>query len=121
MKTTKKDFDYFKVQCLKWQNKLGIINWAVHFDHKSLEDVYAKTAWKTQDMMAVVQLNTTWDKLRPKNNKELDRLALHEMMHVLLAPLVSEAEWRYASQDGIDTAEHSIVRSLENILVDVDA
>lgn len=117
MKTTKRDFEFFRVECIKWQENLGLINWAFHFKHTHTKDAYATTAWKTQDRMAVIRFCTSWDDTRPKNDVELKRLALHEVLHVLLAPLISEAQWRYTSEDAIDTAEHAIVRTLENFLV----
>lgn len=116
MRTTKEDFQYFKTCCLDWQNKLSIKNWSLYFEHTKVEGCYAKTAWSTSEMAATVQLATSWDNLRPKTKEELNKLALHEVLHVLLAPLLSEAEYRYTTQDAIYSAEHAIVRSLENIV-----
>jgi hypothetical protein len=116
-KTTLKDFQLFKDCADRWIQKLSICNWAFYYEHKKLDGKYAETIWSSVDMIATIRLSKDWDDLRPKNDTEIDRLALHEVLHVLLAPLVSQAEWRYASQDGIITVEHSIVRSLENMLL----
>lgn len=119
MKTTRKDFEEFKRNCLKWQNKLGITNWSIYFEHCPAKGTYAKTHWNTVQMAATIQFATYWDSTRPKNSYEIDKLALHEVVHVLLAPLVSEAEYRYTSLDAIESAEHSIVRSLENLILTI--
>lgn len=116
MKTTTKDFKFFKARAIKYQSLLGLMSWALYFNHEEVEGAYAVTAWSTNDMVASIRLATEWDDMRPKSNHELDRLALHEVLHVLLAPLVSEAEYRYASQDSILAVEHSIVRVLENTI-----
>lgn len=117
MKTTKAEFELFKKRCYHWQQRLSLNNWAVYFEHMNTKDAYAKTHWSTTQMAATIQFCVNWDKTRPKNDAEIDRLALHEISHILLAPLVSEANWRFTSEDAIDSAEHAIVRALENILV----
>ena len=93
------------------------MNWTIYYEHAAEDGSYAKTYWSTKDMIATITLCVDWDDLRPKNNKELRQVALHEIMHVLLAPLISEAEYRYSTQHAIDVAEHSIIRSVANICV----
>ncbi len=116
MKTTKLDFDKFKLYCEKWRQRLGLKNWAFYYEHTKVQDAYARTYWRTSDMAATIQFSREWDVLRPKTDFELDRIAAHEMCHVLLAPLCSEASYRFSTQEAIDTTEHSIVRTLEEVL-----
>lgn len=116
MKTSKQEYEYFKTSCLNWREVLGLKNWALYFEHTKAEGTYAKTHWSTTQMAATIQFATDWDNTRPKNDTEINKLALHEVLHVLLAPLVGEAEYRYSSADAIEAAEHSIVRSLENMV-----
>lgn len=117
MKTTKADFNAYKKHCLFWIEKLGIKNYSIHFDHRLEESMHARTYWNLGDGIALIVLSTEWDELRPKTDKELKRLALHEVMHILLAPLVNCAMDRYTTADAIETAEHSVIRQLENIIV----
>lgn len=121
IKTTKAEFALFCDMSRKWREKLGLMNWAFYFEHTKTEDAYARTSWSTNAMAATLKFATEWDNLRPKNEHEIDMLALHEVLHVLMAPLISEAEYRYSTQESIDMAEHSIIRSLENIVVGIDA
>ena len=102
---------------VKWRRKLGLVNWSFYFEHIKAEGVYARTHWSTSQMAATIQFATDWDNTRPKNEHEIDMIGLHETLHVLMAPLISEAEYRYSTQEAIDSAEHSIVRSLENVVV----
>lgn len=116
MRTSKADFETFKTSCIDWQSKLGLIEWALYFEHANLPDEYAKTSWSTGAMVATIQFSTHWDNLREKTAQEIHKLALHEILHILMAPFVSEAEYRFSTSNAIETAEHSIIRRLENIL-----
>ena len=105
----------FKSFCDKHINRLGLKEWSVHYDHSKVDDVYAQTYWRLSAGVATIILSTYWDDLRPKTDKEVDRLALHEVLHLLMAPIVAEANERYTNQSSIDTAEHLIIRRLENL------
>jgi hypothetical protein len=117
LQTTKSHFEKFQVYCDKWRLKLGLINWALFYEHCDLEDTYARTFWRTSDHAATIQFCKKWDNLRPLTDTELERLAVHELCHVVMAPLISEAEYRYSTKEAIDSAEHSIVRMLEEVLI----
>lgn len=119
MKTTAKHFEQFKGYCSKWQNTLGLKDWAIYYYHKKLEHTYAETKWTMSDSVAVISLGTLWDNGREFNQKELERLALHEVLHILTARMIAEAEARYTTQDALDEAEHALIRRLENCLLDV--
>lgn len=116
MKTTRADFELFKKYCVEYYDKLGLREWTVYYKHARTNDAYASSAWLLSGMIATITLCTDWDTLRPKNEAELRKLALHEIMHILMSPLVAEAEDRYANETAIRIAEHSIIRRLENIL-----
>lgn len=116
MKTTKRDFETFRAACLEWRKMLGLTEWTLYFAHDKLEGVYAQTCWNVESGIATITLSSTWDKYRPVNSEELGSVALHEVLHVLLAPFCDEAESRYATQKRLDAAEHAIIRRLETVL-----
>lgn len=118
MKVTASEFEFFKKCCAKWIRKLGLTNWAVYYYLEEVEGSYAQTAWDFSGMAASIRMGSEWDGGRPKNRAEIDRLALHECLHLLLAPLIREAEARYADEDIILSSEHSIIRSIENSMLD---
>lgn len=118
MKTTKADFEKFISYCKVAMDRLGLKEWSVHYDHRHIDDVYAQTYWQLSSGVATIVLSTYWDDLRPKTDDEIKRLALHEVLHLLMAPLVAEASERYTNSLSIDTAEHLIIRRLENIVSD---
>lgn len=117
MKTTKADFELFKKYCDEAIAKLGLVEWSVHYSHDSLEGDYARTYWKLSAGCTTIVFAKVWDDLRPKTDEAIRRLAFHEVLHVVMAPLVAEAGERYTNQLAIDTAEHLIIRRLENLLV----
>lgn len=117
MKTTKADFEKFKDYCIEAIQKFGLLEWSVHYAHEHLDNDYASTAWKLSGGVATITLSTYWDDLRPKTDETIRRLAYHEVMHILMAPLIAEAEDRYTNQTAVDIAEHAIIRRLENVIV----
>lgn len=116
MKTTKKDFEKFEQYCNVWCDKLGVKSWSRYYAHEQCDDVYAKTLWNSEGRVSTTILNTYWDDLRKKTDDEINRLALHETLHLLLADLTAQAFSRYTTVDAINTAEHAIIRQLENIV-----
>lgn len=116
MRTTKQQFEHFKECATNWQQKLGLVNWALYFNHTKLDGKYGETIWSTRDMAATIQFAKDWDTFRPLNDDEINKLALHEVLHVLMAPLCSEAEYRYSTSEAIQSAEHAIIRALENVV-----
>ena len=116
VKTTRADFEVFKDAVITWQKSLGLTDWTIYFNHDRLDGEFARTNWTAEDSIAVITLSTNWDKLRPKTDDQIRQLALHELLHVLLAPFCAEAENRYATQKQLNTVEHSIIRRLETVL-----
>lgn len=116
MRTTKRDFAKFQEYCNEYIATLGLNEWSVHYDHSSLDDDYARTYFKVSSGVSTIILNTYWDDLRPKTNSELERLALHEVLHLLTAPLMGAAERRFTTTHEIDAAEHLLIRRLEKLV-----
>jgi hypothetical protein len=118
-KTTKEDFELFKKSATKWQNALSLTNWSLYFDHKSedMRDRYACVYWDMGAHLATIVFTKDWDDLRAKTEKEIEKVALHEVLHLVTANLMAEAEARYTSSSSIDIAEHEIIRRFEHILL----
>ena len=115
MKTTKKDYEYFKERVAHWQRELGCVDWTIHFRHSRLENELANTGWVDSDGVATITLATNWADITATES-QLDKTAMHEVCHLLFSALTSEAKARYASEYDIDRAEHHIIRVLENVL-----
>lgn len=104
---TKNQIAFFWKRFYFWLEYWGIDKcWQMHerLDTSEETQFYSAIATSHEDGMAVVHLCTNWD-VRP-TKQELDKVAFHESLHVLLAPL--------SKDDGTLTAEHAIIRTLEN-------
>jgi len=117
MRTTKKDFDYFKACANEWINTLGLREWSIHFYHGQCGETYAQTQMNTGGMVATITMSTYWDDLREKTEEQINRLAFHEVLHLLMCPLISEAQERYTTNNTLTAIEHSIIRRLENVIL----
>jgi hypothetical protein len=116
MKTTKQDFEKYKGFCEYWLRELGLTHWHVYYAHKKLDDCYARTSYQVSSGTATIEFNTSWDEYRAINDEELKSNALHEVLHLVTAPLLVEGEDRFSTQFNIDREEHAIVVRLTNYI-----
>lgn len=117
-KTTLKDFDTYQKLCLEWQKRLGLTNWALYFQRDDDRSSYGRTRWDIDGAVATITLSKEWDDFRSINDSELNRLALHEMLHVLLAEIVHVAESRYTNDGELSVVEHHVLRRIENVILE---
>jgi hypothetical protein len=117
-KTTTKDYATFKETIVKWMRTFGLTDWQLETQHKEIPDhesgsaACAITNFDISARSVLFTLNTTW--LRPAPSLEIEAVAFHEVVHLLLAPLTSEATNRYTTHDVLESIEESIVVRLEN-------
>jgi len=113
-KLTNKDFEYFKNKCGYWQNKLSLNTWEIDYYFTSEEGNMAECSTNYEGRKASIGLAKKWQTSISK--KELDRTALHEILELLLAPLMSLAQARVWSQDDYIKENHMVIRILEKML-----
>lgn len=91
---------------------LNLKNWIYKFTHSDSEDSDELASVKALSKTRVAEFNlsVTWSVCPTK--KHIDEVALHEVLHVLMAPLMDLAENRYATKDALDDAEHDVIRGL---------
>ena len=114
MKTSKKHFEIFKSECLKWQEKLKLDDWHIFFQHTKLDGVDANTL-RSSEYNATLSLDTTI--IDVDYNMPIDdyikQLAKHEMIHVMLGYFALQA---VRPERIRDEAEEALVRKLEKII-----
>lgn len=115
-KTTIKDYELFQKWVRHYFQLLGLTEWELYFEHIQLEGKYAESYYKVSDGLCTIVLAKTWDNMRKKDAQSIQSVALHETLHILMAPLTAEAGERYTNQLSIDTAEHLIIRRLEKLV-----
>lgn len=91
MKTTKKQFRYFKQRCEHWVATFALSDWSMGYYHDTLENNYAQCNPKCNTLVASITLSKDFGDVgsMPGYNIDdhLDRLAFQEVVHVMLEPL----------------------------------
>ena len=117
MKTTKRHFklfcDEFRRQC----QKLGLQEWRLDFVHEDCGDSYSSMNPGYLDRVVTVCLHTEWSEtITMLSDDEIRKTALHEVIELLVIDLWILAKARFATDDEIHAARHTLVRRLEKVL-----
>jgi hypothetical protein len=111
----KKDFEIFKKEFKKWQDRLELNDWQVYFKNKPIGNSFACLELQYTGRVASASLNTSV----PDGDKEFrDPIssAKHEAFHLLLSDLVGVASDRYVDEAQIDREEERLVVKLMSII-----
>jgi len=115
MKTTQKDFEFFKKECQKWIDKLKLDNWNFNFWHKDLKGSNADCRNNLNSYVCDITLDTKIETDKPIE-EELKRIAKHEIIHTLLARLSINGSIRHIGKEELEECEEELVRKLEKLL-----
>lgn len=97
----------------EYQDLLNLRDWRIEHSGKAASrGALAEVGISLDDRLACWSLGREWGAC-PITTKTLRSTACHEVLHVLLAPLISACHDRDASAD---SAEHSVVVVLEKLL-----
>lgn len=122
MKTTKKDFNLFCKECLRWQEILGLSGFELRFVHGNAmsDKIYGNCMVDVTARTALIRLCKDWPEAKSFGihlcDQEIRLTAFHEICHVWLDLLSSCARARYIYAHEIEEAEHDIIRTLEKVL-----
>jgi hypothetical protein len=111
-KTSKKDFEQFQKSFRKYQERLGVVNYEVIFQHMKLDDNDAELEYFRQPCAVVARLNTEMS----DNGRTMDNLAKHEAIELLLAPMRSAATRRTLDEGDLNEICHSVVQALVRVV-----
>lgn len=114
MKTTKKHFEIFKAEALKWIDFFGLKDWEVEFAHIRDDENMAACTTRCTNRWAKLSLSTVWTDV--VSDYDVRKCAFHEVVELFIAPLFTCAHSRYISEHEIKEADHMIVRTLENVI-----
>jgi len=111
MKYTKKDFKLFKSRCKHWIKHFGISEYEIDFKHHDI-DTAARCTYDVRAKLACFQLALECNGDFCLQT-DMDKLALHEVIHLLLAELgyAIHTTKDYMSDLAI-SAEHSVVQRI---------
>jgi len=113
-KTTRRDEDYFASRIRHWIARLSLGDWKIEIYRKKLTEMSAACEMWRDAHGAHIMLNSELDYAPGK--RWLDRLALHEVGHVLLYDFKQLINNRVVTESMTDTTEHAMIRRLENAL-----
>lgn len=114
--TSKRDFDLFVKECIRWRNVLNLRDWDIVYYHETY-DVKGKfracTTDFPDDRCAAIYLDPVWDEKPTKYL--LSRTAFHEICEVRLSDIRKMTNTEYSTEQK-NTEFHKIIVLLENIL-----
>jgi hypothetical protein len=115
MITTKKDFERFKVEFLKWVDRFGLKGYEITFLHKKLNDACAEVWANEKAKMASVTLSTKRG-IEDCKNDTIEDYAKHEAIHLLLNRIRWLGECRFIDDAELPEEWEKLVRILEKII-----
>lgn len=117
MKTTKKQFELFKSECLKWIKEFELSGWRFDFYLEELTEAQASVTRDYDGCVVTVRLDK---EIKIDDDGDYNQViiesAKHEMIHAMLGNLSALAVSRYIQRDEIYKAEEELVRKLEKII-----
>lgn len=119
MKTTRGQFEQFKVEFRRWQDLLGLTDWRVCFEHDKIaasEKAYAIIYPNCEGRIATVIYNTELD-MKDGSVIGYDPVntGRHETLELLLARLKDLALSRNVKESDVHEEVHVVIRRLENL------
>lgn len=115
-KLNKKHFLLFCSECKKYQKSWGVNGWDLSFEFVKLEQGdYAQVVRDYEQHAVIISLNKNWSDKEP-TAENLQEIAKHEMLHILMARIWGMAHLRFVSEDELKAAEHEIVNKLMDII-----
>ena len=112
MITTKKDFQLFKTEFLKWAEKLGLTDIHFNFVHMYIDEC-AYVMGDLNQKAYVVTLGKTFIDMEVLPKGFIEYLAYHEAMECVLYELRGLSGNRDYNENNINSAIHTIINRFE--------
>jgi len=117
MKTTKKQFEYFKKCCKKYIDKFHLGYWEVDYYLQKLDNADGRISANYIACRVSIFLDTS---IVLTNNDTIEEVieytAQHEVLHLLFSNISALARSRYATEDEINKTEEELVVKVQHIL-----
>lgn len=111
----KDDVDRFRHFVELWQPVLGLNGWRIIVSHKPKSEMMADTIIDLEHFLAHIEVGKSFDPL-PMNDETLEGTAVHELTHILLAPLKAAASSKTMSDEEKYAVEEAVVNVLEKLI-----
>lgn len=102
----------FEAHLKRWQERLGLSDWRINMSpRKPPRAMTADVQCFASHRMAKVRLGDDAGAL-PVTDKLLEGFAVHELLHVLLSPILNEE----LEGDALAAAEHGVIHVIQKLL-----
>lgn len=103
----------FEKSCRAWQVKLGLTDWSITYRVDHMPSAWARVEYDVDSRTALITSNGY---MKGLGERAPERIALHEMLHLLFADTIDTAGRR--GGDHVDTgrAEHAVIERLLNAI-----
>ena len=116
-KTSKQDFAQFQKAVKEWMEFFGLYNWEYVFSHEEIKGFFAEVHWNIKGRIATFILATELPDLQDcLEHFDVERIAFHEVCHLLFAKVDFLAESRNYSAAEMDMELHSLIRIFEKVI-----
>jgi hypothetical protein len=113
---TKKDFNSFKKSVIYWMDRFGITEFEYQIIHSQIDGGAAITTYNNKSKLACFQL-THKIKYDFCHQSDMNKLALHEVIHLLLADFgYAIHETKDFCSDLVIAHEHAVVMRLLRVI-----
>lgn len=121
MKLTKTDFNTFTKLVRDWQSFWGLTEWDIDLFFLPCEDpilggdALACTITNLEAMQATISLAMDWQD-EDVNDSKLKRVALHEILEVLMSEVEELGDARYVRKGELRSATHKVINRIERAI-----
>lgn len=116
MKTTKKQFNLFKSECLRLMDEFHLNDWDIYFEWGDTDDADARSYLKGYCGNITIAFSNDVYFVDRNPTEYIKELAKHEIIHCLLGKYSYLARRRYISEQELDNEEEHLVRKLCKII-----
>ena len=114
---TERDFQLFTRAVTEFRSFFGLLDWEIFSVlEEADEDLGSSRGWmrtNLEDRICVIGLSPDWEFSYLKNDREICKVAFHEVCELLLASLGALGSAKFCSFE-MNMAAHEVIRRLEN-------
>jgi hypothetical protein len=120
IRTTKKDFALFVSFCKEWADLFSLGDWDIDYLHESDKNKPESISTTTANMQqhhATIRMDKIWPKVYLTSD-QLKRIALHEILEIVLMELRILGESRFLADGEIDRVAHIVIQRISNLILE---
>ena len=107
--------ELFEQHLINWQDQLGLVSWRINFSEKKPpRSASADVECFHPDRLASIRLGADLGGTKV-TSENLEALAIHELLHVLLAPLKDQVASGLEGES-LDAYEHQVINTIQKLL-----